>query len=61
MVQHISGITYHIADIGNVNNITMTYWEYPYIVNDFDTLRNKNMQGIFQYVIQQPFNTFEEL
>ena len=59
MVQHISGNTYHITDIGNVNNITVTYWEYPY--NDFDTLRNKNMQSIFQYVIQQPFNIFEEL
>ena len=39
MVQHISGNTYHITDIGKVNNITVTYWEYPY--NGFDTLRNK--------------------
>ena len=31
-----------ITDIGNVNDITVTYWEYPY--NGFDTLRNKNMQ-----------------
>ena len=61
MVQHISGNTYHITDIGNLNNITVTYWEYPYIVNGFDTLRNINMQSIFQYVTQQPFNTFEEL
>ena len=30
MVQHISGNTYHITDIGNVNNITVTYWEYSY-------------------------------
>ena len=30
MVQHISGNTYHITDIGNVNNITVSYWEYPY-------------------------------
>ena len=59
MVQHISGNTYHITDIGNVNNITVTYWEYPY--NGFDTLRNKNMHSIFQYVTQQPFNIFEEL
>ena len=44
-MQHISGNTYHITDIGNVNNITVTYWEYPY--NGFDTLRNKNMQSIF--------------
>ena len=41
---------YHITDIGNVNNIIMIYWEYPYIVNGFDTLRNKNMQSIFQYI-----------
>ena len=47
MVQHISGNTYHITDIGNVNNITVTYWECPYIVNGFDTLRNKIMQSIF--------------
>ena len=59
MVEHISGNTYHITDIGNVNNITVIYWEYPY--NGFDTLRNKNMQSIFQYVTQQPFNIFEEL
>ena len=59
MVQHISRNTYHITDIGNVIKITVTYWEYPY--NGFDTLRNKNMQSIFQYVTQQPFNTFEEL
>ena len=59
IVEHISGNTYHITDIGNVNNITVTYWEYPY--NGFDTLRNKNMQTIFQYVTQQPFNIFEEL
>ena len=58
MVQHISGNTYHITDIGNVNNITVTYWEYPY--NGFDTLRNKNVQIIFQYVTQHPFNVFEE-
>ena len=36
----------------------MTYWEYPY--NGFDTLRNENMQNIFQYVTQQPFNIFED-
>ena len=59
MVQHISGNAYHITDIGNVNNITVTYWEYPY--NGFPTLRNKNMQNIFQYVTQEPFNIFEEL
>ena len=59
MVQHINGNTYHITDIGNVNNITVIYWEYPY--NGFDTLRNKNMQSIFQYVTQQPFNIIEEL
>ena len=59
MVQHISGNTYHISDIGNINNITVTYWEYP--SKGFDTLRNKNMQSIFQYVTQQPFNIFEEL
>ena len=47
------------TDIGNVNNITVSYWEYPN--NGFDTLSNKNMQDIFQYVTQQPFNTFEEL
>ena len=58
MVQHISRNSYHITDIGNVNNITVTYWEYSY--NGFDTLRNKNMQSIFQYVTQQPFNIFEE-
>ena len=57
MVQHISGNASHITDIGNVNNITVTY--YPY--NGFDTLRDKNMQSIFQYVTQQPFNIFEEL
>ena len=57
MVQYISGNTYHITDIGNVNNITLTYWEYPY--NGFDTLRNKNMQSIFQYVTQEPFNIFK--
>ena len=44
-------------DIGNVNDITVTY--YPY--NGFATLRNKNMRSIFQYVTQQPFNIFEEL
>ena len=27
-MQHISGNNYHITDIGNVNNITVTY--YPY-------------------------------
>ena len=59
MVQHISGNTYHITDISNVNNITVPYWEYPY--NGFDTLRNKNMLSIFQYSSQQSFNTFEEL
>ena len=59
MVQHVSENTYHITDIGKVNNITVTYWEYPY--NGFDTLRNKNMQSIFQYVTQQPFNVIEEL
>ena len=58
MVQHISGNTYHITSIGKVNNITVTRWEYPY--NGFDTLRNKSMQNIFQYVTQQPFNIFEE-
>ena len=59
-MQHISGNTYHITDIGNVNNITEIYWEYPY--NGFDgTLRNKNMQNVFQYVTQQPSNIFEEL
>ena len=57
MEQHISGNTYHITEIGNVNNITVTY--YPY--NGFDALRNKNMQRFFQYVTQQPFNIFEEL
>ena len=56
-MQYISGNTYHITDIGNVNNITVTY--YPY--NGLDTLRNKNMQSIFQYVTRQPFNIFEEL
>ena len=57
----MSGNTYHITDIGNVNNITVTYWEYTY--NGFDTWRNKNMQNIFQYVTQQsqPFNISEEL
>ena len=55
----MSGNTYYITDIGNVNNRTVTYWEYPY--NGFDTLRNKNMQIVFQYVTQQPFNMFEEL
>ena len=59
MVQHISGNIYHITETGNVNNIIMTYWEYPY--NGFDTLRDKTMQNIFQYVTQQPFNIFEEL
>ena len=59
MVQHISGNTYHITDIGNVNKMTVTYLEYPY--NGFNTLRNKNMQNIFLYVTQQPFNIFEEL
>ena len=59
MVQHINGNTYHITDIGNINNVTVTYWEYPY--NGFDTLRNKNMETIFQYVTQQPLNIFEEL
>ena len=59
MVQHISGNTYHITNIDNVNNITVTCREYPY--KGFDTLRNKNMQNIFQYVTQQPFNIFEEL
>ena len=59
MVQHTSGNSYHITDIGNVNNITVTYWEYPY--NGFDTLRNKNMQSIFKYVTQEPINIFEEL
>ena len=57
MTHHISGSTYHITDIANVNNITVTY--YP--CNDFDTLSNKNMQSIFQYVTQQPFNIFKEL
>ena len=57
IVQHISGNTYHITDIGNVNNITVTYSEYAY--NGFDTLRNKNMQSIFQYATQQHFNIFE--
>ena len=43
--------TYHVTDIGNVNSITVKYWVYPY--NGFDTLRNENMQNIFQYVTQQ--------
>ena len=55
MVQHISGNT----DIGNVNDITVIYWEYPY--NGFDALRNKSMQNIVQYITQQPFNIFEVL
>ena len=59
MLYNISGNSYHITDIGNVNNITVTYLEYPY--TGFDALRNKNMQSIFQYVTQQPFNIFEEL
>ena len=59
MVQHISGNIYHTTDTGNVYNLTVTYWEYPY--NGFDTLRNKNRQSIFQYVTQQPFNISEEL
>ena len=59
MVQHISGNTYHITDIGNLNNTPVSYWEYPY--NGFDTFRNKNIQSIFEYVTQQPFNIFEEL
>ena len=44
--QHIRGNTYHITDIGSVNNITVTYWEYPY--NGFDTLRNKKKCRIFK-------------
>ena len=39
MVEHISGNTYHITDIGNVNNITVAYWEHLY--NVFYTLKNK--------------------
>ena len=53
MMEHIRGNTYHITDIGNVNNITVTYWGYPY--NGFDTLRNKNLQNIFQYVTEVTF------
>ena len=59
MVENTSDNTYHITDIGNVNNITVTYWEYPY--NGFDTLKDKNIQNIFHNVIQQTFNIFEEL
>ena len=41
-----------LTDIGNVNTISVTYRENP--CNGFDTLRNKTMQSIFQYVTQQP-------